>query len=167
MKWKCSHAGLDCRGLLQTEHLVYGKDEQKTFLCKFHNQTVQQIRRLLALRKRELGLTAKLDEPQRIHCYDEMRKQRFARTFPQLMRCKCEGIASRLEMPRRADWYEQLSSQDTPKAGGPIKVRLESVAIGTPVKDWEWKITILNPEMLKETPPILRRQVPRLEGEPH
>jgi hypothetical protein len=56
--WKCSHAGPDCKGPLQTEHLIYGKDERKTFLCKFHHQTVQQIRRLLALRKRELRLRA-------------------------------------------------------------------------------------------------------------
>lgn len=69
------------------------------------------------------------------------------------MRRKCEGIAQSLEMPRRADWYEQLSSQDTPKAGGPIKVRLESVAIGKPVKDWEWRITILNPEVMKNARP--------------
>jgi len=148
--WKCSHAGPDCKGPLQTEHLIYGKDERTTFLCKFHNQTVQQIRRLLALRKRELGLMAKLDEPQRIHCYEEMRKRRFARGFPQAMHRKCEVIANSLQMAQRPNWYEQLSSQDTPKAAGPIKMRLESVPIGNPVRDWEWRITILNPEMLRE-----------------
>jgi hypothetical protein len=152
LMWKCSHAGPDCKGPLQTEHLIYGKDERKTFLCKFHNQTVQRIRRLLALRKCESGLRAKLDEPQRILCYEEMRKRRVARGFPQAMHRKCEVIANRLEMPRRTDWYEQLSSQDTPKADGPIKVRLESMPIGNPVRDWEWRITILNPEMLKMTP---------------
>src|SRR5215469_723885 len=152
MKWKCSHAGPDCRGPLQTEHLIYGKDERKTFLCKFHNQTVQQIRRLLALRKRELGLMAKLDEPQRIHCYEEMRKQRFSRTFPRAMHRKCEVIANALHMEQRDDWYEELSSQDTPKVGGPIEIVLECMPIGNPVKDWEWRITILNPEMLKGRP---------------
>jgi hypothetical protein len=130
--------------------LIYGKDAQKTFLCKFHNQTVQQIRRLLALRKHELGLMAKLDEPQRIHCYEEMRKRRIARTFPRAMHRKCDVIANNLQMEQRPDWYEQLSSQDTPKAGGPIEIQLEPTPIGNPVKDWEWRITILNPEMLKE-----------------
>jgi hypothetical protein len=147
---KCSHAGPDCNGPLQTEHLIYGKDERKTFLCEFHNQTVQQIRRLFALRKRELRLKGVLNEPQRIRCYEEMRKRRFARGFPQAMHRKCEAIADSLQLAKQADWYEQLSSQDTPKAGGPIKIRLEAVAIGSPVKDWEWRITIRNPEMMRK-----------------
>jgi len=146
---KCSHVGPDCEGPLQTEHLIYGKDERKTFLCEFHNQTVQQIRRLLALRKRELGLRAKVNEPQRILCYEEMRKLRFAQGFPQAMHRKCEKISDSLQMPQRPDWYKQLSSQDTPKAGGQIRIRLEPIPIGNPVKDWEWRITILNPEMLR------------------
>ena len=35
------------------------------------------------------------------------------------MHGKCEVIANSLQMAQRPDWYEQLSSQDTPKAGGP------------------------------------------------
>jgi hypothetical protein len=144
----CSHAGPDCKGPVQTEHLSYGKDERKTFLCEFHNQTVQQIRRLLALRKVERRLRGKLDERQRILCYEEMRKWRFAQGFPRAVQVKCEVIAQGLQMPQRDDWYEELSSQDTPKPGGTIRIRLEPVAIGNPVEDWEWKITIRNPEMM-------------------
>jgi hypothetical protein len=65
------------------------------------------------------------------------------------MHRKCEVIANNLQMAKQPDWYKELSSQDTPKAGGPIKVRLESMPIGNPVRDWEWRITILNPEMLR------------------
>jgi hypothetical protein len=127
----CSHAGPDCNGPVQTEHLIYGKDERKTLLCEFHNQTVQQIRRLLALRKRELRLRGAVNEQQRLRCYEEMRKLRFAPEFPQAMHDKCEKIANSLQIPQRPDWYEQLSSQDTPKAGGPIKIRLEAMPIGS------------------------------------
>lgn len=146
----CSHSGLDCLGPIQREHLIYGKEESTTFLCAFHNQTVQQIRRLLALRKREQLLRAKLDERQRILCYEEMRKWRFARGFPQAMHDKCETIAASLRMAPRTDWYERLKSQDTPKPGGPIKFRPEPIATGDPVNDWDWRITISNPEMMRK-----------------
>jgi hypothetical protein len=130
--------------------LTYGKAERTTCLCQFHNRTLQQIRRLLALRKLEQGLEGKLDEPQRIHCFEEMRKYRFAESFPQAVHCKCEAIAESFRLPQRPDWYEQLRSQDTPKPGGPIKVSLKPIAKGRPVKDWEWKVTILNPETLRK-----------------
>jgi hypothetical protein len=149
-KRTCSHAGPDCRGPIQREHLIYGSAQQTTHLCEFHNQAVQQIRRLLALRKREVGLRPKLDERQRVLCFEEMRKWRFARGFPQAMHDKCEAIAASLRLAPRTDWYERLSSQDTPKPGGPIKFRPEPIATGSPVEEWDWKITISNPEMMKK-----------------
>lgn len=148
----CSHAGSDCRGPVQKEHLIYGTDERTTHLCEFHNQTVQNIRRLLALRKGERGLRAKLDKRQRILCYEVMRKCRFARGFPRAMHDKCEAIAASLQLAPRTDWYEKLTSQDTPKPGGQIKFLPVPVATGNPVEDWDWKITISNPEMMKKTP---------------
>ena len=148
----CSHAGPDCRGPIQREHLIYGIAQRTTHLCEFHNQAVQQIRRLLALRKGEAGLRAKLDERQRILCFEEMRKWRFVRRFPQAMHDKCEAIAASLRLAPRTDWYEKLSSQDTPKPGGPIKFRPEPIATGSPVEEWDWEITISNPEMMKKTP---------------
>ena len=87
---------LTAEGRIQREHLIYGSSQRTTHLCEFHNQVVQQIRRLLALRKGEVGLRAKLDERQRILCFEEMRKWRFAREFPQAMHDKCEAIAASL-----------------------------------------------------------------------
>jgi hypothetical protein len=147
----CSHVGPDCEGPLQTEHLTYGQNQQTTYLCQFHNQTVLQIRRLLALRKRQLGLRGKLDERQRILCFEQMRRHRFTHRFLEAMDRKCEGIAESLQLERRPDWYRQLKSEDTPKPGGPIRVRLRPIARGNPVMDWEWEITILNPEVMQKS----------------
>ncbi len=143
----CSHYGSDCSGCLEREHITYDPPKIVS-LCAFHNQVVNRIRRILALRLREQHLRGRLQNANREMCYRLMLEFRFSPEFLGNMDHICKQLASQLGLkPSPPDWYERLKDRPAEKPGT-IRVRRVPVVEGSPVTRWDWKITVLDSERL-------------------
>jgi len=158
--FSCSHLGLDCSGRLEREHITY--DPPKiVILCAFHNQVVNRIRRILALRLKEQHLRGRLHNLNRELCYDLMCKFRFSSAFLGNMDKACENVAAHLGLvSSRLDWYERLRSRPAVQPGS-IRVRRKPIVVGDPVMLWDWEITVLDSAQAKRKGPRRTREAKR------
>jgi hypothetical protein len=143
----CSYYGSDCSGRPEREHVTYDPP-RIVWLCAFHNQVVNRIRRILALRLKEQHLRGRLQNSNRELCYKLMLEYRFSPQFLDNMHQLCEQLASRLGLkPSPPDWYERLKNRPAEKPGT-IQVRRVPMPKGNPVTSWDWEITVVDTDKL-------------------